>query len=187
MLWAGQDGRAAAHSTFAYRLGSRRWDLPVRDDRYNGWVADSVERLSYELTTQALGEQERSLSGLRTRAGTVLAAASISGSFLGTKASQGSLDVWSILALLSFGFVFLSGIWVLLPRKFTFSFAGSSLLAESDRTGGAHVDQAYRAAVLWMDPYVAENRNAIERLFNVFSWSCVLLAAEIVLWTISLA
>ena len=62
-------------------------------------MAASIEELSYQLTSDALAEQERTLSGLRTRAGTVVAAASISGSFLGAKANHGSLDVWAILAL----------------------------------------------------------------------------------------
>jgi len=34
-------------------------------------VAESIEQLSFELTASALAEQERALSGLRTRAGTV--------------------------------------------------------------------------------------------------------------------
>jgi hypothetical protein len=50
-------------------------------------MAQSIEQLSFELTASALGEQERALSGLRTRAGTVLAAASIAGSFLGSSAN----------------------------------------------------------------------------------------------------
>ena len=37
-------------------------------------MAESIEQLSFELTASALAEQERALSGLRTRAGTVLAA-----------------------------------------------------------------------------------------------------------------
>jgi len=49
-------------------------------------VAQSIEQLSFELTASALAEQERALTGLRTRAGTVLAAASIAGSFLGAEA-----------------------------------------------------------------------------------------------------
>jgi len=32
----------------------------------------------------------------------VLAAAPVSGSFLGTKVSHGSLDVWAVLALIAF-------------------------------------------------------------------------------------
>jgi hypothetical protein len=55
-------------------------------------VAQSIEQLSFELTAGALAEQERALSTLRARAGTILAAASVAGAFLGAKTSHGSLD-----------------------------------------------------------------------------------------------
>jgi hypothetical protein len=44
-----------------------------------------------------LAEQERALNALRTRAGTVIAAASVSGSFLGAKVGHGSLGGWGSL------------------------------------------------------------------------------------------
>ena len=65
-------------------------------------MADSIEQLSFELTASALAEQERALSGLRTRAGTVLAAASVAGSFLAVNAGHGSLHAWGVLAMISF-------------------------------------------------------------------------------------
>lgn len=36
---------------------------------YNPSVAQSIEQLSFELTANALAEQERALAGLRTRVG----------------------------------------------------------------------------------------------------------------------
>jgi hypothetical protein len=66
-------------------------------------AVDSIERLSFELTSAALAEQERMLSGLRARTGTVLAAASIAGSLLAARAGHdGSLNVWGVLALVAF-------------------------------------------------------------------------------------
>jgi hypothetical protein len=38
-------------------------------------VAESIEQFSYELTANALAEQERVVAALRTRSGTILAAA----------------------------------------------------------------------------------------------------------------
>jgi hypothetical protein len=111
-------------------------------------VAASIEELSYQLTADALAEQERSLGGLRTRAGTVVAAASISGSFLGAKASHGSLDVLAILALGAFVLCLASAIWILLPHKLVFAFRGAALLAESDHQDVQDVTEAYRAAGL---------------------------------------
>jgi hypothetical protein len=65
-------------------------------------MAESIEQLSFELTAGALAEQERALSALRARAGTVLAVASIAGSFFGAKTNHGSLGVLGVLAMVSF-------------------------------------------------------------------------------------
>jgi len=78
-------------------------------------MAESIEQFSYELTASALAEQERVVGALRTRSGRILAAASIAGSFLGTKASHGSLDGWGIAALITFVLCLASALWVLLP------------------------------------------------------------------------
>lgn len=86
---AGHIGQAGCCHECCHELGAR--GVPAR--RYNVEVAASIEDFSYQLTAEALAEQERALAALRTRAGTVLAAASIAGSFLGAKASHGSLDV----------------------------------------------------------------------------------------------
>jgi hypothetical protein len=97
-------------------------------------VAESIEQLGLTLTTRALAEQERALSGLRMGAGTVLAAASVAGSFLGAKTNHGSLDAWGILAMLSFALCLASAIWVLIPHEFVFAFRGDALVAASDRS-----------------------------------------------------
>lgn len=150
-------------------------------------MAVSIEELSYQLTADALAEQERSLSGLRTRAGTVLAAASISGSFLGAKASHGSLDVFAILALGAFVLCLASAIWILLPHELVFAFRGDALLAASDHRGVHDVTEAYRAAGIWIESFLDSNRDRIETLSNWFTISCALLALEVILWTVSVA
>lgn len=150
-------------------------------------MAASIEELSYELTANALAEQERALNALRARAGTVLAAASISGSFLGAKVSHGTLDAWAILALISFVICLGSAIWVLLPHSLVFAFRGEALLGTSDQEGVEDVVQAFRAAGIWMEPFLDANRDKIGQLSSWFTASCVLLAAEVIFWTISVA
>ena len=149
-------------------------------------VAQSIEELSFRLTSDALAQQERALHGLRQRAGTVVAAASISGSFLAAKVSHGSLGGWGIAALLVFVLCLASAIWVLLPQELVFSFRGETLLAVSDREGVEDVAEAYRAAGMWMEPFLDTNRDKLARLSSWFTLSCVLLALEVVLWTISI-
>jgi hypothetical protein len=149
-------------------------------------VAQSIEQLSFELTADALAEQERALSALRARAGTVLAAASVAGAFLGAKTNHGSLDTWGVLALISFVLSLGSAIWVLLPHEFVFAFRGEALLAESDHRGVHDVTEAYRAAGLWTAPHLRTNGSKIAALSGWLTASCVLLASEIVLWTLSI-
>jgi len=149
-------------------------------------MADSIEQLSYELTANALAEQERAVAALRTRAGTILAAASIAGSFLATKASHGSLDGWAIAALITFILCLASAIVVLLPHSFVFSFRGRTLLAASDHEGIQDVTEAYRATAIWIEQSVNANRRKLDSLSDWLTGSCVLLALEVVLWTLSL-
>ena len=150
-------------------------------------VAASIEEFSYQLTAEALREQEHAVAGLRSRAGTVLAAASVSGSFLGTKVSQGALDVWSVLALVAFVACVCAAIYVLLPHKLVFAFRGQALLAVSDHEGIDDVTEAYRAVGIWIEPMLESNRDKIADLADWFTVSGGLLAVEVILWTVSLA
>jgi hypothetical protein len=150
-------------------------------------MADSIEQLSYELTANALSEQERTLSGLRTCASTVLAAASIAGSFLGVKFSHGSLDVFAIAALISFAFCSGSATWVLLPHRFVFAFPGDELLGPTGYEPLRDVADAYGAVGAWVEPHLQANKVKLGGLSSWLTISCVLLAVEIILWTISVA
>jgi hypothetical protein len=150
-------------------------------------MAASIEEFSYQLTADALAEQERALAALRTRAGTLLAAASIAGSFLGAKTSRGSLDTLAVLALIAFLACLATALWVLLPHELVFAFRGEALLAEADHEGVEDVTEAYRAAGIWVESFLDGNRDKIADLSRWFTASCVLLAAEVVLWTLSIA
>ena len=149
-------------------------------------MAESIEQFSFELTASALAEQERTLKGLRARAGTVLAAASIAGSFFGAKTSHGSIDVWGAVGIIAFALSVGSAIWVLLPHTFVFAFRGATLLAESDHRGVSNVTEAYRTAGIWIEPHLDVNGSKIAGLSSWLAVSCTLLAAEVILWTLSL-
>ncbi|MDE3134641.1 MAG: hypothetical protein KGL15_11275 [Acidobacteriota bacterium] len=148
-------------------------------------MSGSVEELSFRLTSDALAEQERAVNALRARAGTIVAAASISGSFLGAEVGHGSLGGWGVGALVVFVLCLASAIWVLLPHELTFAFRGEALLAVSDHEGVEDVTEAYRAAGIWIEPYLDSNRDTIATLSSWFTASCMLLAGEVILWTIS--
>jgi hypothetical protein len=116
----------------------------------------------------------------------VVAAASISGSFLGARSGHTSLDLWAVLALVAFVLCLASAIWILLPHKMVFAFRGDALLAQSDKLGVDDVAEAYRAAGLWIEPDLNANGDQLGSLSTWFTVSCVLLAAEVILWTVSL-
>ncbi len=149
-------------------------------------MADSIERLSFELTLAAIADQERALTGLRTCSGTVLGAASIAGSFLTARFARSSLDRWAVLATISFALCFASAIWVLLPRDLGLSFRGGLLTAEGETVPAVDLAEAYRAASRWIEPQLELNVRKIHRLSGCLTLSCALLATEILLWTISL-
>lgn len=152
--------------------------------RYKLGVAESIEQLSFELTVDALAEQERAVAGLRARAGTVLAAASIAGSFLGAETRHGSLGAFSLLALVAFVLCMGTSVSVLLPHRLVFVAHGTRLLGEEELL--SDVTQAYRAAGKWIEPQLRTNTHEIARLSDCLAASCVLLAVELVLWTISI-
>jgi hypothetical protein len=150
-------------------------------------MATSIEELCFDLTADALTEQERALTGLRMCAGTVLGAASVAGSFLGARAAHGSLGVWAVLGMLSFALCFGCAIRVLLPHDFVVGAAGQELLAVSDDRGVHDVTDAYRTAGGWLDRHLQKNRRTVARVSSWLSLSCILLAVEVALWTLSLA
>ncbi len=157
----------------------------VAGARYNDPVADSIEQLSFEMTADAMKELERALAGLRTCAGTVLGTASVAGAFL-ARTADGALDVYAILALLAFILCFGCATWVLLPQDFVLAAGGNELLAVSDGLGVRDVSDAYRSVGRWLEPALQANRRTVSRLSGWLTASCVLLAIEIALWTLSL-
>jgi hypothetical protein len=149
-------------------------------------MADSNEQLGFELSADELGVQERALIGLKASAGAVVGAASIAGSFLAAKTSNGSLDAWALLALAAFVLCFGCAVWVLLPHELTLAVGGRELIADSDKRDVYELTEVYRAAVTWTEPLLQENRARIARLSGWLTLSCLLLGLEIVLWTASL-
>ncbi len=149
-------------------------------------MAQSIEELSYELTANALAEQERAFSGLRLCASTALGAASVAGSFLGAKAIHGSLDGWSLFALISFSLCGGSAIWVLGPHDFVFAFRGEIILAETGDEQAQDIREAYRAASVWIESCLDANSRKIDDLSVWLTLSCVSLAVEIIAWTLGI-
>jgi hypothetical protein len=144
-------------------------------------VANSVQHLAYELSRGSLSEQEQRLSDLRTRAGTILAAASIAGSFLAAR--NGSIDTPAVLAIVAYLACVGAAIYVLLPHELVFEFRGSVVTAlEYERGGG--LEAAYRAVTEWLEEFHESNAGSLQTLGRWYTSACAALGAEVVLWTL---
>jgi hypothetical protein len=94
-----------------------------------------------------------------------------------------------VTAIGCFALCAVSAISVLLPHRFVFAFRGAALLrSATDRSGlDAYETEAYRAAGMWIEPQIHANRKRITALEEFITASCVLLAVEVLLWTIAVA
>ena len=156
---------------------------------YKAAMPESIAQISFRLTSDELAEQERTVAALRACAGTILAAASVAGSLLATAARNGSVGFLELAATACYALCSISAISVLLPHPFVFAFRGAALLrAATAQSGGREdSDQAYRAADRWVEPRVFANRRRITVLEELVTVSCVLLATEVILWTVAVA
>jgi hypothetical protein len=70
-----------------------------------------------------------------------------------------------------------------------FAFRGAALLRAAPERSDACADpeQAYRAAGRWIEFQIVANRRRITALKELPTVGCVLLAIEVVLWTIAVA
>ena len=146
-------------------------------------MVTETNKLAYDLSRSALGDQAERLSDLRTRAGTLLAAASIAGSFLGV--TKGAIDTLAVLALIAYLVSVGTAVYTLLPHELTTEFRGTALLRVA-REAEATDDDAYEATVHWLERIRSENAPVLDRLTKWYVASAVSLGVEVTLWTLSL-
>jgi hypothetical protein len=147
----------------------------------------SIAALSYEASVRALDLQERAVDQLRSRAGIVLAATSITASFLGAQTIQhrDGFGVLEVGALLSLAASICLCVYVLLPKKgFVFSINGSRVYEEFY---GVDVAEAHRQLTYWLEVYYSDNQVRIESLIGYLSAASLALVLQLVLWSWALA
>jgi hypothetical protein len=146
-----------------------------------------LERTAYDAATSALAGQADELNQMRSRTGTLLAAGSITTSFLGAQTlSHGRLGVFGGLALVTFVGFLLPCIYVLLPkRNFIFSINGT-VLYEALYEFRNDPPEYYRRLTYWLEGFWDHNQGKIESLTRFFFWGATFLTAQIVLWTLAL-
>jgi hypothetical protein len=100
-----------------------------RSDQYVEGVPASLAEAGYDLSLKAVEEQESRLADLRSRTGTLPAAASLAASFLGGQSIRtGELRFLGVLAIVAYVACVAACIKVLLPHRLVFSFRGSVLV-----------------------------------------------------------
>src|ERR1700704_260863 len=129
-----------------------------------GWrdtpgVTSSLIGLSYDAAIRALDLQERGVEQLRARTGTLLAASSLTASFLGAQTIQHSsgLGMLSTLALIALACSILMCTYVLLPKSgFVFSLSGPRMY-ESLFEVEDDVREVRRRLVYWLPEFRGGN------------------------------
>jgi hypothetical protein len=147
---------------------------------------DGLEGLAYALSLDAVSRQERALDELRARTGTLLTAAAIVASFLGSRAVERPGYVWlTILGFVAFALAILATSYILLPKEgLTFTLRGSVLLREEEGVSRPEVE---RRLAYWLDGFYDGNQNTIEKLYNAFRVATGSVLVEAMLWLIKLA
>jgi hypothetical protein len=110
-----------------------------------------VERLAYELSSDAVTRQEKALDELRARTGTLLTASAIVASFLGSSAVMRHGHVLlTVLGFAAFAVSIAASAYVLMPKRgMIFTFRGSVLLRVDD----VPFAELHRRLAYWLDGY----------------------------------
>jgi hypothetical protein len=149
----------------------------------------SLAQLSYDAALHALEVQEGGVEQLRARTGTLLAATSLTASFLGAQTifHTSQLGVLEIGALAALAVSILACVYVLLPKRgFVFSMSGpgifEALYAHADDQAEVHRRLAY-----WLEAFWQGNQQKIEVIGRAYAIAAIALTAQLLLWSAALA
>jgi hypothetical protein len=153
-------------------------------------VATSVlAELSYDAGVRALDLQESGLEQLRARTGILLAASSLTASFLGAQTIQhaSGLGVLGGLALVSLAASVLLCVYVLLPKqRFEFSLKAPQVY-ETLFEFRDDEEEIRRRLAYWLEEFWQRNQDRIDELGRYFFAAAVALILQLVFWTFALA
>ncbi len=149
----------------------------------------ALSDLSFDAGIRALDLQERAVGELRARTGTLLAASSLTTSFLGaqTISRTSSLAGFEILALVALTVSITVCVYVLLPKEgFVFSLNAPGVYEELYSLGN-DADEIKRRLIYWLEDYRQANQDKIDRLNEFYFGAAVALVAQLVFWSVALA
>ena len=149
-------------------------------------MPDDLERLAFDLSLRALGQQEKVLEELRARTGTLLTAAALVTSFLGAGALR---DTHRGLALGGFAFAVASilvSVYVLSPKnEFDFALSGPAVY-EHFTEADASLADTHRTIAYWNQTAWESNQIVIDNLIGWFRRGCASLVLAIAAWSLTL-
>jgi hypothetical protein len=147
----------------------------------------TLEELVYSAAQRALDQQSTALSDLRARTSTLVAAATLSASFLGAAAIGRGAPVWVVvLAMVSF---LLTGVFaggVLWPAQVSFAVDADRMYEDFFLDREETEVYLLEAARGLRDVYL-ENETGVEQRELVFRFALISLGVETLLWAFALA
>ncbi len=152
-------------------------------------AANDLAQLSYEAALRSLDLQERAVEQLRARTATLLAASSLTASFLGAQTIQRMGDLGMLVALALISLVTSVGlcIYILVPKRaYSFGVGGLDIyerLAEFREDE----DEVRRRLVYWLAMFWRTNQTELEELDRYYVAAAAALVLQLVLWTLALA
>lgn len=148
-----------------------------------------LARLGYEAAIRALEVQERAVDQLRARTGTLVAATSLTASFLGAQTIQyrHGLNTLAILALVTLGLAILTCVYIMLPKQgFVFSLNAIGIY-EALYEHADDEEEVHRRLVYWLEGYWQQNQLKIDRLARLYALGAIALTIQLALWSAALA
>jgi hypothetical protein len=144
---------------------------------------DPRAQLVHQESVRALEMQSATLDELRSRAGVLLAAASVATAFLGAEAlKQHGLSTVNTLGAITFICVFGLALWILSPTggwRFTYN---ADVLREYYVAKNVSITNMYLSMAEGYAASRVHNRDLLEGRMRLFRFACIALGIDVLLW-----
>jgi len=149
----------------------------------------AVYALAFDEAQRSLTRQEESLDELRSRTGTLVAAAAVAVSFLGASAASGGFSLAGQLGILAFIALSTLAVVILLPfHGWVFdNKVGELFSTYIEADDPADIVEMHRDLALHHAKHIADNEILLNRLYWAFRVAAGLLVLQIVLMLVDLA
>lgn len=146
-----------------------------------------LEQEAHRMAGEALELQEREMTELRGRAGTLFTVSVLVASFLGGQVvPRGGLSIWIVLALIAFGGSIGCCVYVLLPKDdLVFALDGPQVY-EALYDFRYNAEELHRRLAYWLRTFGETNHQVIERSSRAFELASFALISEIGFWALEI-